>query len=101
MYRGNSQVNGVLRRPIDDIPNRHPFHRTLTAIRSRHRQPIAYPPLAGPARREYILRGDRDRSDGALPARAHETGLTKNTRIPWGASQGILVPCVTTPGPHA
>jgi hypothetical protein len=30
-------------------------------------------------------------------ARAHETGLTENTRVPWDAPQGTLVPCVTTP----
>jgi hypothetical protein len=30
-------------------------------------------------------------------ARAHETGLAENTRVPWDAPQGTLVPCVTTP----
>ena len=30
-------------------------------------------------------------------ARAHETGLTENTRVPWDAPQGTLVPCDTTP----
>lgn len=30
-------------------------------------------------------------------ARAHETGLAENTRVPWDAPQGTLVSCVTTP----
>src|SRR5580658_1300983 len=74
------------------------FHRNRTAVRLHHPQPIAG--LPWPVRYDrvdsHVATGTGDNGD--WPPGLTETGLTKNTRVPWGASQGTLVPCVTTPG---
>jgi hypothetical protein len=71
------------------------------AMHFRHAQLVAcllWPAPGGGSTFAWWRQGPQSRR---LAARANETGLTKNTKIPWGASQGILVPCVTTSGPHA
>jgi hypothetical protein len=41
MNRANPQFSSLQQQPIDDIPNDHLFHTSLTAVQLRHAQPIA------------------------------------------------------------
>ena len=102
MFHVNSQVSGAHRCPIDDIPNGHLFSQDSHCYVFAPQATDCLPTSSPPARSGSTFScGDRDPQWRRLPAGLMRQGSPENTRVPWGASQGTLVPCVTTPGPHA